>query len=505
MSSAISSTPSSAAAATTPASTLITSTGIGSGLNINAIVSSLTTAYGAAQQTQLTNQQNSLVSQVSAFGTFTSAVDKLQSTLAALESQSQLAGYKATIADSSIGTATADSTAAAGSYQLAVQSLASAATLTSAAVTPATTTIGTGTLQIAVGGKTLSLTVDSTDNTLSGLATAINTASDNPGVSASVVTTSSGARLVLTGSATGAANAITVTESDTGGGLSALVSGLTTTHAATDAQFTINGYAATSASNVTSAAISGVTLDLQSVSASTTDSTTTPPTVTYTPTTITVAPDSSAAQAAIGNFVTALNATLTSIQTLTAYDPATKIAGPLNGNIALQSFQNQLQTILGKLTTGGQGGINSLADLGITANASGTYDSNTTTLANALSLSLAGVGNLLGGANGIATQIDSLVSSYTSPTGLLASINKGLQAGLQRVATQQTELNAQLATYSATLTAEYNAMDTAVAALKQTQTYLNAEFNPSANSSSGSSSSSSSNSSLGSGTLSTGG
>jgi hypothetical protein len=56
-----------------------------------------------------------------------------------------------------------------------------------------------------------------------------------------------------------------------------------------------------------------------------------------------------------------------------------------------------------------------------------------------------------------------------------------------------------LATYSATLTAEYNAMDAAVAQLKQTQTFLNAEFNPSANAASGTSTT---NTSLGSGNLS---
>jgi flagellar capping protein FliD len=71
---------------------------------------------------------------------------------------------------------------------------------------------------------------------------------------------------------------------------------------------------------------------------------------------------------------------------------------------------------------------------------------------------------------------------------------------LTSVTQQQTALNAQLATYSATLTTEYNAMDAAVAALKETQTYLNAEFNPSANSASGSSQSTSS---LSSGNLST--
>jgi flagellar hook-associated protein 2 len=109
---------------------------------------------------------------------------------------------------------------------------------------------------------------------------------------------------------------------------------------------------------------------------------------------------------------------------------------------------------------------------------------------------------LLGGSNGLATQISNLVDGYTKPGGLLDSINQGLETGLTSVSQQQTALNAQLAAYSATLTTEYNAMDTAVAALKQTQTFLNAEFNPSANAASGTSSS---NTSLGSGTLGTSG
>jgi flagellar hook-associated protein 2 len=189
---------------------------------------------------------------------------------------------------------------------------------------------------------------------------------------------------------------------------------------------------------------------------------------------------------------------LTSIQTLTGYDPSTQTAGPLNGNATLESFQNQLENILDQVTTGGPAGAKSLADLGITADTNGNYDTNSTTLANALTSSLASVGNLLGGTTGIATQLNNLINGYTQPGGLLATINQGLQTSLKNVSTQQTALNAELATYSATLTQEYNAMDTAVANLKETQTYLTAEFNPSS-----SSSSSSSNSSLGSGTLGT--
>jgi flagellar hook-associated protein 2 len=214
---------------------------------------------------------------------------------------------------------------------------------------------------------------------------------------------------------------------------------------------------------------------------------------------LTVSPDTSTAQAAIDKFVTALNGVMSSIQTLTGYDPTTQTAGPLNGNATLEAFQDQLQKILGQFTNS-NGSIKSLTDLGVSANADGSYSVDDTKLGNALSANLGAIGNLLGGTNGIATQIDNLVDSYTKPGGLLDTINQGLQTSLKNVSTQQTALTAQLAAYSARLTAEYNAMDTAVALLKQTQTYLNAEFNPSANAASGTSQS---NTSLGSGSLST--
>jgi flagellar hook-associated protein 2 len=436
MSSVIPPTSSSSASA----SALITSTGIGSGLDISAIVSSLTTAFGAAQTTQLTNQENSLDAQVSAYGTFTSALDTLKLALPALEDPTQLAGFAATVADKTIASATTTSDAVAGQYSLQVNNLATAATLTSQPEASSATAVGTGTLTIAVGSASSSISIDSTNNSLAGIAAAINSAPDNPGVSASIITTTDGSRLVLTGTTTGAANAITVTPSGGDGGLSSLA--FTQTQAAQDASFSINEFPATSASNVVSNAITGVTLNLQQASAA------------GTPTTLTISPDTSSAQASIDGFVTAVNGVLSSIQTLTGYDPSTQTAGPLNGNATLEAFQNQLQSILGTVTSG-SGGVKSLTDLGITAGTDGTYATDDTTLGNALSSSLTSIGNLLGGTNGIATQIDNLVDGYTKPGGLLDTINQGLETSLSNVSTQQTALTAQLAAYSARLTAEY--------------------------------------------------
>jgi flagellar hook-associated protein 2 len=493
MSSAVGSTGSSSTSGASAGSALITSTGIGSGLNIGAIVSSLTTAYGAAQTSQLTAQQTSLNAQVSAYGTFNSALETLQATLTTLEDPSQLAGFDATVADKTIASASTTTGAAAGQYSLEVQNLATSATLTSQPVSSSTATVGTGTLNIEVGSASTSISINSSNNTLSDIAAAINSAPNNPGVTASIISAADGARLVLTGTSTGQANAITVTQSGGDGGLSSLVydpadnvTNLTQTQAALDANFSINGFAATSASNVVTGALTGVTLNLAGVSAA------------NTPTTLTIAPDTSAAQSSIGTFVTAVNGVLSSIQSLTGYNAATQTAGPLNGNATLEAFQNQLENILDTVNSGNSGGVTSLADLGITADANtGTLDSDTTTLSNALSGSLSSVGSLLGGTNGIATQINNLINGYTQPGGLLPTITQGLQSSLKNVASQQTALTAQLAIYSATLTTQYNAMDAAVAALKETQTYLTAEFNPNQSSSSSSSTSSLSGGTLG--------
>jgi len=491
MSSAVNS--STAASSSTPSS-LITSTGIGSGLDISAIVSSLTSAYGAAQTNELSAEQTSLNAQVSAFGTFSSALSTLQATLSSLETPSTLAGYDATVADKTIASASTSSAAVPGQYSLEVQNLATAASLSSAPVASGATTIGTGALNITVGNASTSISIDSTNDTLSGIASAINSAPNNPGVTASVITTTAGARLVLSGTVTGAANSIAVSESGGDGGLAALVYppsgtiGLTQTQAATDANYSINGYPATSANNVVSGAISGVTLDLLGQSAA------------NTPTTLTISADTTAASTSIGTFVTAANGVLSAIQTLGGYDASTQTAGPLNGNATLESFQNQLENILGQVKSGNTSGVASLADIGIAADANtGQLDSNSTTLNNALSANLTAVGNLLGGKNGIATQLNTLINQYSGPGGLLSSINQGLQSSLSNVSQQQTALQAELATYSATLTSQYNAMDAAVASLKETQTYLNAEFNPNQSSSS----SSSSTSSLSGGTLGT--
>jgi flagellar hook-associated protein 2 len=159
-----------------------------------------------------------------------------------------------------------------------------------------------------------------------------------------------------------------------------------------------------------------------------------------------------------------------------------------------------LQKIVGQVVSGNTSAVNSLASLGITANTGGSFATDSTKLGNALTGSVTSVAAVLAGTGGIATQLNTLINAYTKTGGLLGTINQGLQTGLKENASQQTALNARLSTYSATITAQYNAMDRAVALLKQTQTFLTAQFNAGSSSSNGTST----NTGLGSGSLKTG-
>src|ERR1700676_1160554 len=112
-------------------SSLILSPGIGSGLDINSIVSSLTTAKAAPETNALNRSKTALTAEVSAFGTFNSALATFQATLTTLEDPTKLASRTAPLADTTIAAATATSSAVAGQYSIQVKNLATAASFSS--------------------------------------------------------------------------------------------------------------------------------------------------------------------------------------------------------------------------------------------------------------------------------------------------------------------------------------------------------------------------------------
>src|SRR5690606_31338759 len=205
---------------------------------------------------------------LSAFGTLRAALDSFRSTLAGLKDIDQFRGRKVELSTPDFIAATTTAAAYPGSYTVTVLELAQSHQLVSAAGAFASKddVVGTGSLTLSLGGESFTVVIDETNNTLSGIAAAINRAADNTGVAAAVITGVDGARLVLSATETGAERTIAVSQSDGDGGLAALTydpealpgeNGLSEMQAASDARILIDGLEVVSSSNTVSRAIEG--------------------------------------------------------------------------------------------------------------------------------------------------------------------------------------------------------------------------------------------------------
>lgn len=441
----------------------------GSVIDVSSLVSQLVAATEAPQQSLISQKTQAVTSEISSVGTLKSALSTFQSALRAIDSPSTFNALSASSSDSTAFTATANSNATLGSYSVSVSQLAQAQQIVSNAFSGGSSaTVGTGTLQLSLGGTSFSVSVTSSNDTLSGIAAAINSASGNPGIQASIVTGTNGAHLALTSTLTGTSNTIAVAETDTGGGLSSLTysststSNYTQTTAAQDASLTIAGVAYTSSSNTVTSALSGVTLNLLSTTSS--------------PATLSVADNTSTVSTNIQGFVSAYNTLLGTFKQLGGYDATTNTAGPMMGNAALTLVQNQVQSTLDNFVNTGSSTYNSLASIGVTTNSDGTLSVNTTTLNSALQSNFSAVSALFSGTGGIASTLNSQMTSELASNGPIDSLSKSLVQQENALTQQSNQLNQQMSALSASLTQQYAALNTLLSSLKTTSSYLTQAF-----------------------------
>jgi Flagellar capping protein len=434
-----------------------------SSIDVASLVSSLVSAKRANKDQQLSDAATANTTQISAIGNFTSSLTSLQAAIKALSTGTAFTTQKTSVGDSTIVGATADADALANSYDIDIKQLATSQKTTSQAYTSSTAAVGTGTLNISIGDKTMSLDVTSSNNSLQNIRDAINKSSDNPGVTASIVTGKDGAHLVLTSAATGKDNAFTVTTSGGDGGLSGLdfdPATDTATTLAQDAEYTIDGLDVTSASNTDATAIDGVTLTLSKVGEST----------------VTVANDTSVATTAMQNLVTAYNSFISTYQTLTKYDETNNEVGALIGDATVTSIKSQISSLMGSQANGVASGPKSLSDLGVSFQTDGTLAFDSTKLTKALATNPKETQNLLSGSNGIAGKLDSLITGWTSSSGILTQRAANLNQKTKDIAQQQTDWDTQMTAYSDRLTTQYTALDTLMTKLQNTSSYLTQQF-----------------------------
>lgn len=447
----------------------LTAAGIGSGLDVNGLVSQLVAARKKPQQDQIDSQTSTAKTQISALGQVSSALSALQTALKSLSDGTAFQTRKAATSDASVFSVSSTTGAMNGSYNINVSQLATALKVQSGAVAGSDATVGTGTLTVAVGGKSMSIDIGSDGSSLSQIRDAINKNSNNPGVTATIVTGTDGAHLVLSSTATGQANAFTVSSSGGDGGLAKLnydpassSNGMTVVNAAQDAKFTIDGMAATSASNTVTGAIDGITLSLWKQGTAT----------------LSVSSDTSAASTAVSNLVTAYNNFVGVYQSLTAYDPSGANTGPLIGDATLNSIKSTLSSIMSG--PGGNGAM--LNSIGITLQVDGTLKLDSGALGTALSNGGASVSGIFSGDSGMAAKLNSPLSDWTATNGVLTTRTTNLNQQLKDLGTRQDSLNASMDALTTMYTKQFTALDTMLTKLNSTSSFLTQQFNALSNS-----------------------
>lgn len=459
----------------------ISSAGIGSGLDVETIVTKLM-AIEQQPLKLLQNTATTIQTKISAFGGLQSSVSAFRDAALALTNPSTWSGTAGTSSDAGSVGVSSTASAVAGSYAVTVQALATTQSVASTAFAASSSTVGSGTLHInlgqwsaapastftaASGATGLDIVVTDTD-TLATLRDKINAA--GAGVSASILTDTSGARLVLNSSATGAANGFQITAANgASGNLAALAydppnsTGTTLTQSAANAAATINGLSVSSATNSLSDMIQGVTLTLFKVSS--------------TPVQISVAQDTTATKTAIQGFVTAYNALATLLTTDTKYDSGTSTAGVLQGDSTAVTLQRQLRNLLGA-SSGASTVFTTLSQAGLETQADGTLKINDAKLTSAMGKlpelkKLFANSDTTNPANdGIVRRLRVLSDSLVNSDGLLTTRTEGLNTSLKTNQKSQDAMNDRLAAVEARMRAQYTALDTKMATLNTLSTYM---------------------------------
>ncbi|BAJ01396.1 flagellar filament capping protein FliD [Shewanella violacea] len=437
----------------------LTAVGIGSGMDINGIVSALVGAENTPKQAQFNADEGKINAEISAIGALKSAMSEFQSKLDFLSKPESFISNKVKLSNNDFLTATVDETAIAGSYSLVVEQLAQSQKVSSIASADASAAIGEGTLTFTVDGNSFDIAADATDS-LTSLVEKINSAADNVGVSATIINDDQGAKLVLTSTSTGIANQISVAATDVGPGtpLSDTFT-MTEVQTAKDSIIKLDGLTVTSSSNTISNAITGATLTLKEAD----------PTKT---TQLTIELNTGSVKAGINALVSSYNDLMTSVKEMSSYDPDTKQAGILQGDSIIRTIQSQLRGALTGVYSTSDGDI-TLGTIGITTTREGLLEVDSDKLDEALTANFGQIKEMFSAENtGLASSLDSLIDGYVKSDGILDGRDETLDNQLERIQENRERLALKMKAYENRLFKQFNAMDAIVGQLNAQSSML---------------------------------
>ena len=360
--------------------------GLISGLDTTSIIEGLVSLQ-EQQVDRLNLQKAEIVAQQSAFAGIETRVQGLRSTISQLN-RSTSSVFTETVGTSSsedILTVSTSNKAREGSYQVSVQSLARAHQIGSQGFDSETSAISQGTISFRVGDQPATeITIDDSNNTVSGLVDAINAQSDD--ISASIIydQANDANRILLTSNESGESNQITVTNdlaASSGDTTQPDFSGLAIQEASNAVIQLGSGAGAITAEyedNTVDGLIAGVTLDLQSFDADKS-------------VTINIARDTESAVDAIQSFVDGYNSLIEYVDAQTSYDSDTDDASPLIGNRSVSTLKTKLGTLITEAIPNLGGDLNRLSQIGITIGDDSQLEINSSELRDALNGDVEGI------------------------------------------------------------------------------------------------------------------
>jgi flagellar hook-associated protein 2 len=447
----------------------LTASGIGSGLDIENLVSQLMTLE-QRPLTLLATKEASYQAKLSAFGQLKSALTSLQTAANSLKDAAKFSATKASVADSSLLSVSSTTSASAGSYSVQIDALAKTQRTATSSVSEfvpvagdLTITFGSVSGGVFTPGSAAAETLTFAGGTLEELRDAIN--DGDLGVTASVINNGSVKQLVLTGTDTGADQAFSI-----GGTVGLSYDPASTTvstdpaygvQAAQNAQIEVDGIAISRDTNTIDDVIEGVTLTLAKANPGT-------------PTTVTIADDKSGARSAIDVFVKAYNDLNTAIKTLTSFNAETKTASTLTGDSTARGIQSQLRSILGE-TIAGLSGVSRLSDMGIAFKSDGALTVDSGKLDAALKDPAKNVSAFVAGTDGVtgfAAKVAERLDGFIDSDGLITGRTDGISASIKSIEKQREVLNVRLEQIEKRYRAQFSALDSLVASMTQTSTFL---------------------------------
>ena len=479
----------------------ISSVGLGSGINVEDTVAKLV-AFEQRPIQALQTKATAINSQVSAFSQLKSQISNLQTQVAKLSSMDTWQGRVLSSSNAATVTGTATSKAALGTYDVKVSQIASAQTIASGLVAK-DTALGEGKLTINLGewvrdpadpadasspatlplvlktndnkGVPASVSIDITadDDTLAKVAAKINAA--NAGVTATVLRDHTGERLTLQSSTTGANAAFSVTAEEVAGkpGLKRFEyaggagggAGMARSQDAQDTKATVNGIEMFSRNLSFTDVADGLTLTVSQKMADTDAAVR-----------ITIKGDTATAKSALTNLVESYNALSSAMTTMTAYDPATKTAGTLQGDSTAINLQSALRRLLSG-NSGAGGSFNTLSQIGLEVQADGKLKIDDTKLTKALEkpddLAKFFAADPEGDADdGLGVRLKSFTAGLLSSDGVFATKDTSMKAQLKRNTQDQERLTTRVNNYEKRLLAQYTALDVKMASLTSLDNYV---------------------------------